>query len=882
MIFDFFLVIFWLLAFVLPVGDYHKYIKSLSDPRITAPDKPAHVVSVSELVLSVLPAAPAPLPRYSPLVVPLYNPVEAMESTPTRFMRTKRVFAAFKWVDVFLTHITNLIGRPRPTKTSHLPTKVFVPMHPTPPTPGSRVLDATCTSAITAGPGFDLVALWDAYKLILPSSLWSDSLLALAPPLRIPPAFLTTTPIPPDDSAAASGSNPDPEALPTSYGPIIDICPLIEFPAVTYDVAPHPNLDNHGKTAPEDVPLPAITEDELIEVTDPCSSAPNDAAHALSTWIDTKTGVEGPTDTYGASGGGKTLEPAVSTGSINNIVRPYAGKSSLVTPSPSDSSIARSTDTPLLDPEPFPAGVRVHVSQHLLLLESLITPVTAMERRRHFYGRANGSRTDNPDLPGTFEHAASLQGIPRLNLVPTEGSRRSRAEQTEAPLIYFSPELIYSMKNVSSLIPTEYYFGLNWIDPNNFTNLVLVAETVDSTLGDDLLALQLGSEPDLYDRHGKRPQNPYTFDLYMNELQQAVTQLNAAPAFTNRDILLAPSSCCFWNETQLFEAGRSIDFLRHGNSGLLPVSMVNPYRSTSVAQQYNKPLVMLETDTASCGGFPDISDSFGAALWSADLLFQLAAANFSQALFHVGGQNVYYNSFTPPPTNQSTFHQSTTSAIYYAALVTAEAFGLTGNSQIVDLFMNGNNDYTPGYAIYENGNPSKVVLFNHITDAGGANDYVAHIAVLAEDRRARLLLPPTRSKSGQTMGDQFNSDGRMKGEMVTETIQCDTAAGSCPIAVKAPSIVLVFLNDQTLADSTPPNEGPQTFATTAATKIRNTATVDQAILATSNGRGGGKYGGGMLGSTSLGSISSAWRVAVPGMVAVIGGALGAAFVAFIR
>lgn len=72
--------------------------------------------------------------------------------------------------------------------------------------------------------------------------------------------------------------------------------------------------------------------------------------------------------------------------------------------------------------------------------------------------------------------------------------------------------------------------------------------------------------------------------------------------------------------------------------------MVDPYRTASgIAASKNKPIVMLETNTASCGGFPGISDSFGAALWSADLAFQLAAANFSQVLFHVGGQNVYYN-----------------------------------------------------------------------------------------------------------------------------------------------------------------------------------------------------------------------------------------------
>lgn len=43
--------------------------------------------------------------------------------------------------------------------------------------------------------------------------------------------------------------------------------------------------------------------------------------------------------------------------------------------------------------------------------------------------------------------------------------------------------------------------------------------------------------------------------------------------------------------------------------------------------------------------------------------------------------------------------------------------------------MNDNNALTPGYAIYENGNPTRVVLFNYIDDATGANDYTANIAI---------------------------------------------------------------------------------------------------------------------------------------------------------
>ena len=56
-----------------------------------------------------------------------------------------------------------------------------------------------------------------------------------------------------------------------------------------------------------------------------------------------------------------------------------------------------------------------------------------------------------------------------------------------------------------------------------------------------------------------------------------------------------------------------------------------------------KQLIMFETNTATCGGLPGISDSFGAALWALDYGFTMAATNFSHALLHIGGQNVYYN-----------------------------------------------------------------------------------------------------------------------------------------------------------------------------------------------------------------------------------------------
>ena len=52
---------------------------------------------------------------------------------------------------------------------------------------------------------------------------------------------------------------------------------------------------------------------------------------------------------------------------------------------------------------------------------------------------------------------------------------------------------------------------------------------------------------------------------------------------------------------------------------------------------------MFETNTASCAGFPGVSDAFGATLWALDYGMQMAYGNFSGALLHVGGQSDTYN-----------------------------------------------------------------------------------------------------------------------------------------------------------------------------------------------------------------------------------------------
>jgi hypothetical protein len=124
--------------------------------------------------------------------------------------------------------------------------------------------------------------------------------------------------------------------------------------------------------------------------------------------------------------------------------------------------------------------------------------------------------------------------------------------------------------------------------------------------------------------------------------------------------------------------------------------------------------------------------------------------------------------------------------------------------------------------------------------------------------------------------------------MLVEPATC--SGGVCPIKVKAPSAVLVFLNGDPTGSIPNGIQDPavggghingglaMTFATTARAKTHNTATVDPSVLATSNGHSGKDLD--KKGSTSRGKsdagvrlISSVW-VSIGAMIgALIGGGL---------
>ncbi|KZV93376.1 hypothetical protein EXIGLDRAFT_768147 [Exidia glandulosa HHB12029] len=516
----------------------------------------------------------------------------------------------------------------------------------------------------------------------------------------------------------------------------------------------------------------------------------------------------------------------------------------------------------------------------------------------------------------TQEKAVLLDSGALPNNLTLVKSQHGPTGVTLTPTVHFTMDIMYNLANITQLLDVKWWMGIPLND--TLKPRLRIAEVAEQLLGDNIAGFQLGNEPDLYQSHGYRP--TYSVQQYFNEFQTMLGAIDADPLITMKNNIGGPGVCCVWNlQEDILNAGylgRFNDHLgtviveRYPYDNCVPgkhpaQQMMNEYMMHSFAVQfgdnyrsasasaavYKKPIVLLETNTGSCGGFPGLSNAFAATLWATDLAMQLASINFTNMMLHVGGQHVYYNPFVPPPTNESSYHQWTVGPVFYANLIVAEALGSSDSARVIDLNPNDGNVYTPAYGIYDSqGNPEKVLLMNYMTDETGASDYTAQISVGAaggpQKAWVRYVSAPSVAWKGnitiggQTFGGMFEADGQLHGQ--EETLEIPCPGGVCSVVVKAPEIALVFLTEQALADS---GVGPaatpvETFTTSRYLHQYNTATVNAGVLETSNGQGGSNFRAmGRYASTSRhANIHNAAERAVPGAVMLAAVALGAILV----
>lgn len=158
-----------------------------------------------------------------------------------------------------------------------------------------------------------------------------------------------------------------------------------------------------------------------------------------------------------------------------------------------------------------------------------------------------------------------------------------------------------------------------------------------------------------------------------------------------------------------------LDLLSNHTVLWLNVSQYIP--QVAAADNASTPLVMGETNSISCSGRSGISDTFGAALWSADYVLMAASIGIPKVYFHLGAQS-QYSAFTPEPyeLDNETLSSGIRANFYshYFVAKVVEGLDATASSAAYNIaaLPGANTSDLSGYVVYQGGSVAKVVLLD--------------------------------------------------------------------------------------------------------------------------------------------------------------------------
>ncbi|KAI1758341.1 glycoside hydrolase superfamily [Xylaria castorea] len=251
---------------------------------------------------------------------------------------------------------------------------------------------------------------------------------------------------------------------------------------------------------------------------------------------------------------------------------------------------------------------------------------------------------------------------------------------------------------------TDLIYTLNFADNSSgWANAVAQAQAAHAALGDSLVAFELGNEIDHFINKGWRDAS-WGVKAYIEQFRNLTWQItssgwyqeltttinnhnndekNRAPTFQagvfadpplvpdqqdemddfsianltaagivsraeEKNIIssyathLYPQSTC--DTARWYRL--SLDLLSNHDVLWRNVSQYIP--QAAAADAAGAPLVMGETNSASCSGRSGISDTFGAALWGVDYVLTAASLGIRKVYFHLGARSEY-SAFTPLP-----------------------------------------------------------------------------------------------------------------------------------------------------------------------------------------------------------------------------------------
>jgi hypothetical protein len=323
-----------------------------------------------------------------------------------------------------------------------------------------------------------------------------------------------------------------------------------------------------------------------------------------------------------------------------------------------------------------------------------------------------------------------------------------------------------------------------------------------------LAAIEIGNESDFYDNNGLRP-SPYTVQENLADFttwEQSITPVIPAglkfmlPSW-GEPLLLASNiqSVLSQNPSQLGIVSLHYYATDAGLNPAPDVLLTSAAATTApseiagavvAAHQAGVPFRMGEMGPADDGGIQGISDSFSAALWGIDFMFQLANegvdgvnwqtsdANFSAPFYgQIGGT-------TSAPTYTLTFVHP----LYYGLLLfqAASAHG----TQLLPVTVSTSSNLTAWATVDASGTP-RLVIINKDETATGTVEVTEPGFNTASV--LRLEAPTYSSSTGVTFAGQTfdgSTDGTIQGSQSIEPITGNNGVFQLPMPITSAALVI--------------------------------------------------------------------------------------------
>jgi hypothetical protein len=259
-------------------------------------------------------------------------------------------------------------------------------------------------------------------------------------------------------------------------------------------------------------------------------------------------------------------------------------------------------------------------------------------------------------------------------------------------------------------------YGLN-LATGTAEDAAAEAAYVAAAVGPQLLALQIGNEPDGFGQwSGVRPRG-YDVSAFIAEWQRFYRTIRdrvPAARFAGPDVA--------------FDTGWIGPFATAAPDGLVMLTVhhyaggpasnpsvtleklmqaggqVAPMLATMerLGRTYHLPYRIAETNSIYGGGRPRVSDTLGAALWTADLMFRIAAAGGAGVNFHAGEEKIY------TPISHGSRGGLVARVPYYGMLM----FGRGSDGALVPAQIDGGSDALSAYAVRAGDGALRISVIN--------------------------------------------------------------------------------------------------------------------------------------------------------------------------